>query len=199
MGFALDVEPPGTENENHSISSNNNTMDVIIVEEDDADAVANSIVEDPEVTLTPDNPSKTAISVSISTDCFDEFDACCCSTPLTESCCRLLSLNWNVTFALQLNEMIETVDLVTDDAEREEGEIIDSEGAIEDLDTAEYEAISSDEEFHLRQKIEALEARNLELEKIASVIERPHNAYGKLRLFQFCLNRNVGTNESDNE
>lgn len=59
--------------------------------------------------------------------------------------------------------------------EREEGEIIDSD-ANHDF---EYEAISSDEEFTLRQKIEALEARNLELEKIATISARAQEVYSK--------------------
>lgn len=53
------------------------------------------------------------------------------------------------------------------DDEAEEGEIVNS-----DDNAVEYESISSDEEFILRQKIEALEARNLELEKIASISSR---------------------------
>lgn len=56
--------------------------------------------------------------------------------------------------------------MVGDDAEPEEGEIINSESEFE------YEAISSDEEFTLRQQIEALEAKNRELEKIASISSR---------------------------
>lgn len=54
--------------------------------------------------------------------------------------------------------------MIGDDAEPEEGEIMDSE--------FEYEAISSDEEFTLRQQIEALEAKNRELEKIATISSR---------------------------
>lgn len=54
--------------------------------------------------------------------------------------------------------------IVIDDAEPEEGEIIASDN--------EYEAISSEEEFSLRQQIEALEAKNRELEKIASISAR---------------------------
>lgn len=53
--------------------------------------------------------------------------------------------------------------MIVDDAEPEEGEIINSD------DDCEYEAISSDEEVSLRQRIEALEAKNRELEKIASI------------------------------
>lgn len=56
--------------------------------------------------------------------------------------------------------------LIGDDAEPEEGEIINSDSEFE------YEAISSDEEFTLRQQIEALEAKNRELEKIASISSR---------------------------
>lgn len=54
--------------------------------------------------------------------------------------------------------------MIGDDAGPEEGEIMDSE--------FEYEAISSDEEFTLRQQIEALEAKNRELEKIATISSR---------------------------
>lgn len=61
-------------------------------------------------------------------------------------------------------------------AEREEGEISDAD--ITDGGDFEYEAISSDEEYTLRQKIEALEARNLELEKIASISAKAHDPYG---------------------
>lgn len=65
------------------------------------------------------------------------------------------------------------------EAEPEEGEITSSEnGEIDPIDF-EYEAISSDEELSLRQKIEALEARNLELEKIASISARAQEPYGK--------------------
>lgn len=56
--------------------------------------------------------------------------------------------------------------MIVDDAEPEEGEIITSDNDFE------YEAISSDEEFTLRQQIEALEAKNRELEKIASISSR---------------------------
>lgn len=56
--------------------------------------------------------------------------------------------------------------LIGDDAEPEEGEIINTDSEFE------YEAISSDEEFTLRQQIEALEAKNRELEKIASISSR---------------------------
>lgn len=56
--------------------------------------------------------------------------------------------------------------LIGDDAEPEEGEIINTDSEFE------YEAISSDEEFSLRQQIEALEAKNRELEKIASISSR---------------------------
>lgn len=66
--------------------------------------------------------------------------------------------------------------IVIDDAEPEEGEIVNSEDEVGDL---EFENISSDEEFTLRQKIEALEARNLELEKIASISARSTDVYGK--------------------
>lgn len=73
-----------------------------------------------------------------------------------------------------------------DDAEPEEGEIINSDEDDVENDVFEYEAISSDEESMLRQKIEALEARNLELEKIASISSRPID-YGK---FRYCKNTN---------
>lgn len=56
--------------------------------------------------------------------------------------------------------------MIGDDAEPEEGEIINTDSEFE------YEAISSDEEFTLRQQIEALEAKNRELEKIASISSR---------------------------
>lgn len=56
--------------------------------------------------------------------------------------------------------------MIVDDAEPEEGEIINTDSEFE------YEAISSDEEFTLRQQIEALEAKNRELEKIASISSR---------------------------
>lgn len=61
--------------------------------------------------------------------------------------------------------------MIDDDHEPEEGEITNTDDEIVANGTAdfEYEAISSEEEFSLRQKIEALEARNLELEKIASI------------------------------
>lgn len=56
--------------------------------------------------------------------------------------------------------------MIIDDAEPEEGEIIATDSDVE------YEAISSDEEYTLRQQIEALEAKNRELEKIASISSR---------------------------
>lgn len=62
------------------------------------------------------------------------------------------------------------------EAEPEEGEILNSD---EETNEFEYEAISSDEEYTLRQKIEALEARNSELEKIHSISARSQDAYGK--------------------
>lgn len=69
--------------------------------------------------------------------------------------------------------------------EREEGEISDAE----ELNGGEfeYEAISSDEESTLREKIEALEARNLELEKIASISARAHDPYGKKLGYFECI------------
>lgn len=54
--------------------------------------------------------------------------------------------------------------------EREEGEIIE---------VIEYEDISSDEEINLRQRIQELEARNLELEKIASISSAKPSDYGE--------------------
>lgn len=57
------------------------------------------------------------------------------------------------------------------ESEQEEGEIIDVD---------EYEDISSDEEFNLRQRIEELESRNLELEKIATISSNKQNGYGEL-------------------
>lgn len=65
--------------------------------------------------------------------------------------------------------------VILDDAEPEEGEIINSDNDFE------YEAISSDEEFSLRQKIEALEAKNREIEKITSI--SAVNDYGEFILF----------------
>lgn len=73
------------------------------------------------------------------------------------------------------------------EAEPEEGEITSSESAEIDPIDFEYEAISSDEEFTLRQKIEALEARNLELEKIASISARAQDPYGKLQFYNFFI------------
>lgn len=60
--------------------------------------------------------------------------------------------------------------MIVDDAE--EGEIIEDGEIINTDSDFEYEAISSDEEFTLRQQIEALEAKNRELEKIASISSR---------------------------
>lgn len=59
---------------------------------------------------------------------------------------------------------------LSSESEQEEGEIIDVD---------EYEDISSDEEFNLRQRIEELETRNLELEKIASISSNKSNEFGK--------------------
>lgn len=56
------------------------------------------------------------------------------------------------------------------DDECEEGEIIEIN---------EYDDISSDEELTLRQRIAELEARNLELEKIASISSSKTCDYGK--------------------
>lgn len=60
---------------------------------------------------------------------------------------------------------------LSSESEQEEGEIIDVD---------EYEDISSDEEFNLRQRIEELESRNLELEKIATISSNNNkqNDYG---------------------
>lgn len=57
------------------------------------------------------------------------------------------------------------------DVEREDGEIIDI--SEDDID-AFLENISSEEEFTLRNRIAELEARNLELEQIASISARPY-------------------------
>lgn len=54
----------------------------------------------------------------------------------------------------------------------EEGEIINSDSDFQ------YEAISSDEEISLRQQIEALEAKNREMAKIASISAKSID-YGK--------------------
>lgn len=60
--------------------------------------------------------------------------------------------------------------------EREEGEISDAE--INDCAEFEYEDISSEEEYFLRRKIQALEARNLELEQIAYISAKARDPYG---------------------
>lgn len=75
------------------------------------------------------------------------------------------------------------------EAEPEEGEIPNSDDDVVPND-AEYEAISSDEEYALRQKIQALEARNLELEKIHKISARSQVAYGKTGIFKFIMNVN---------
>lgn len=68
----------------------------------------------------------------------------------------------------------------------EEGEIIEVDDDDDDDDAPiEFEDISSDEELNLRQRIEELEARNLELEKIASISKSaaavgPIDDYGKI-------------------
>lgn len=59
--------------------------------------------------------------------------------------------------------------------ECEEGEIIEIN---------EYEDISSDEEFSLKQRIAELEARNFELEKIASISSSKICDYGKCENFR---------------
>lgn len=61
-------------------------------------------------------------------------------------------------------------------AEREEGEISDVD--VKDCADFEYEDISSEEENSLRRKIQALEARNLELEKIAFISAKSRDSYG---------------------
>lgn len=58
-----------------------------------------------------------------------------------------------------------------DNDDREEGEIIEDA-------PVEYEDISSDEEVNLRQRIQELEARNIELEKIASISSTKSMDYG---------------------
>lgn len=60
------------------------------------------------------------------------------------------------------------------ESEREDGEIIE---------VIEYEEISSDEEFNLRQRIGELEARNQELEKIACISSEKPSEYGKSFVF----------------
>lgn len=74
---------------------------------------------------------------------------------------------------------------LSSESEQEEGEIIDVD---------EYEDISSDEELNLRQRIEELETRNLEIEKIASISRTKVNGYGKhcvtfdiLNVYDFVL------------
>lgn len=74
-----------------------------------------------------------------------------------------------------------------DDHEPEEGEITNSDNDAGETGEFEYEAISSDEEFTLRQKIEALEARNLELEKIASISSRSMGKSVSVTLFHFDI------------
>lgn len=55
---------------------------------------------------------------------------------------------------------------ILDENEPEEGEIVD-ERTMDDTNV--YETISSDDEVNLRERIAELEARNLELEKIAMI------------------------------
>lgn len=67
--------------------------------------------------------------------------------------------------------------------EPEEGEIIE---------IIEYEEIiSSDEEFNLRQQIGELEARNQELEKIASISSAKANEFGKFKCETFVFMQQV--------
>lgn len=57
---------------------------------------------------------------------------------------------------------------VIDDEEKEEGELSDGCNDVE-ANGATFEDISSEEEFELRERIAELEAKNLELEKIAKI------------------------------
>lgn len=72
--------------------------------------------------------------------------------------------------------------------EPEEGEIVNSDDDQDDGEF-EYEAISSDEELALRKKIEALEARNLELEKIASISAKSKDVYGSKNIVSSFLTK----------
>lgn len=86
--------------------------------------------------------------------------------------------------------------VIDDDHEPEEGEITSTDDEAVTVETAEceYEAISSDEEISLRQKIEALEARNLELEKIASVSSRSMGE--SINIIQFkCYEKQIKQRE----
>lgn len=87
--------------------------------------------------------------------------------------------NASTTVVTEENSAEVDLDLVAvvankdDDEDREEGEIIE--------DTpVEYEDISSDEEVNLRQRIQELEARNIELEKIASISSTKSMDYGMI-------------------
>ncbi|XP_055313430.1 uncharacterized protein LOC129574883 [Sitodiplosis mosellana] len=88
--------------------------------------------------------------------------------------------------------------VIVDDAEPEEGEIITSDNDFE------YEAISSDEEFTLRQQIEALEAKNRELEKIASIsaigygYRRSPNYFKSLSTATATINRSTTNHTKSN-
>ncbi|XP_031630550.1 uncharacterized protein LOC116345385 [Contarinia nasturtii] len=117
-------------------------------------------------------PAKTATTISTN------------DTTKTDPIANIPSINSTIDDSKSTDEIInltspvsqepETI-VIIDDGEREEGEIINSD---EDF---EYEAISSEEEVSLRQKIEALEAKNRELEKIASISARGGIDYGYRR------------------
>lgn len=72
----------------------------------------------------------------------------------------------------------DSIQQIAANEEREEGEIIEAN---------EYEDISSDEEINLRERIQELEARNLELEKIASISSAKSSEYGEQIFFFFLL------------
>lgn len=88
------------------------------------------------------------------------------------------------------------------ESEREEGEIIEvietlAESLIPDHQIIEYEEISSDEEFNLRQRIGELEARNQELEKIASISSTKASDYGKFKGCYACRTPLSSCNKSN--
>lgn len=103
---------------------------------------------------------------------------CLCVEPERPNhrCNRTWHLTITFVHVLQADEEINETDL----AEREEGELSDGDDF---GGNGEYEAISSDEELKLRQKIEALEARNMELEQIASISAKSKDSYGELKFF----------------
>lgn len=72
----------------------------------------------------------------------------------------------------------DSIQQIAANEEREEGEIIEAN---------EYEDISSDEEINLRERIQELEARNLELEKIASISSAKSSEYGEQIFFFFFI------------